>query len=289
MKTIYFILGQTATGKTARAALLAREIDGELINCDSRQVYRHLDIITGKSDNPPDIPMHMVDIVDPSLRYSAHEYAVSAKLIIDDIVVRGKSPIIVGGTGLYAYYLLHLNPDRATPEIPLDAGETNRIDSLPISELQHEIMEYDQHAVDTLNESDRSNPHRLGSLLKKLRNPHYKAPLSPTVTLESHTSLAITVLLYEKSEEMRSRITRRVEDRMKSGAIEECKQLLSAGYTPDMPGLKTLGYAQIYAYLNEQISLDEAQQTWVSKEIQYAKRQKTYMQKYFVDARFEMV
>ena len=119
---IHFILGQTATGKTARAVRLAHEIGGELVNCDSRQVYTGLDIITGKTDNPTDIPMHMVDLVDVSARYNAHEYAMRAREIIGDIIARGKSPIIIGGTGLYAHYLLHMKESLATscePEMKL--------------------------------------------------------------------------------------------------------------------------------------------------------------------------
>lgn len=288
MKTIYFLLGQTSTGKTARAAKLAREIDGELINCDSRQVYKHLNIITGKTDNPTDVPMHMIDIVDPSIRYSAHEYAVQTKEAIIDIIHRGKTPIIVGGTGLYAYYLLHLNPDHKTSAL-LDQKESERIDSLAIPELEQEITHHDPHALEKLNSSDRSNPHRLGSLLKKLMDPTYVSPLSPTMTLGDASTIKIAVLLHENPDVMRTRIALRVQNRVENGAVEECQQLLDKGYDSQMPGLQTLGYSQLFAHLRGEHSIEEAKGIWIDKEYQYARRQKVYLKKYISEATFEMV
>jgi len=288
LKTIYFVLGQTATGKTARAAKLARETNGELINCDSRQVYKHLNIITGKTDNPLDIPMHMVDLVDPSVRYSAHEYAVETKKVIDEMVGRGKTPIIIGGTGLYAYYLLHLNPDHKTSAL-LDQKESMRIDALDIYELEQEITQHDPRALEKLNPSDRANPHRLGSLLKKILDPDYVSPLFPTVTLADTSTIKATVLLHDNPEEMRARISNRVTSRIKNGAIEECQQLLNQGYTSEMPGLQTLGYAQIFSHLRGECTIEEAEGIWIDKEYQYARRQKLYLSKYISEATFERV
>ncbi len=288
MKTIYFILGQTSTGKTARTAKLAREVDGELINCDSRQVYKHLNIITGKTDNPTYVPMHMVDIVDPSVRYSAHEYAVETKKVIADLIRRNKTPIIVGGTGLYAYYLLHLNPDHKTSAL-LDQKESARIDALDIYELEKEITRLDPLAIEKLNSSDRANPHRLGSLLKKLMDPDYVSPLFPTVTLADTSTIKVTVLLHADPEVMQTRISDRVTSRIKNGAIEECQQLIAKGYTSDMPGLQTLGYAQLFSHLRGECSIEEASEVWMHKEYQYARRQKLYLKKYISEATFEMV
>lgn len=288
MKTIYFVLGQTATGKTARAAKLARETNGELINCDSRQVYKHLNIITGKTDNPTDVPMHMVDIVDPLIRYSAHEYSVETKKVISDLILRNITPIIVGGTGLYAYYLLHLNPNHKTSAL-LDQKECVRIDSLDIYELEKEITRQDPHALEKLNPSDRANPHRLGSLLKKILDPDYVSPLFPTVTLADSSTIKATVLLHDNPEEMRARISNRVTSRIKNGAIEECQQLLNQGYTSEMPGLQTLGYAQIFSHLRGECTIEEAEGVWIDKECQYARRQKRYLSKYIPEATFERV
>jgi len=288
LKTIYFVLGQTSTGKTARAAKLARELNGELINCDSRQVYKHLNIITGKTDNPTDVPMHMVDIVDTSVRYSAHEYAMETKRVISDLIHRNKTPIVVGGTGLYAYYLLHLNPDHKSSAL-LDQKESIRIDSLDMHKLEQEIPQHDPRALEKLNSSDRANPHRLGSLLKKLKDPTYVSPLSPTVTLGDHASIKISVLLHDDPDHMRARISDRVADRLENGAIEECQQLLSKGYSSDMPGLQTLGYAQIFAHLRGEYTIEEAKGIWIDKEYQYSRRQKLYLSKYISEATFERV
>ncbi len=286
---IHFILGQTATGKTARAVRLAREIDGELINCDSRQIYKELDIITGKTDNPTDIPMHMVDLVDVSARYSAHEYAMRAKEIIGDIIARGRSPIIVGGTGLYAHYLLHMKESLATSYEPEMKLPINTDEEGSVKDVQMKIGSINPTALANLNHSDRANPHRLLSLLAKLQNPSYVSPLDTRVTLLPDVPQRIQILLHESPGATRDRLSLRVASRLAAGAVEECRHLLARGYTPEMPGLQTLGYAQLFAYLSGALSLEDATQQWSAAEYQYAKRQKTYFKKYFPTAEIVQV
>ena len=296
---IHFILGQTATGKTARAVRLAHEIDGELINCDSRQIYKGLDIITGKSDNPTDMPMHLVDVAEVTRRYSAHEYAVKAKQIIGDILARGKSPIIVGGTGLYAHYLLHMKESLATSCVLQAARceqseqglstQTAQLSAGSVEDMQMKIGSVDPTALANLNNSDRSNPHRLLSLLAKLQNPSYVPPLSDLTTLFPDVQKSITVLLHDSPMTARDRLSARVATRLAQGAIEECQGLLKRGHTPDMPGLQTLGYTQLFAYLNGDLLLEEATDQWLAAECKYAKRQKTYFKKYFPTAEIVQV
>lgn len=305
MNMIHFILGQTATGKTARAVRLAHEIDGELINCDSRQIYKELNIITGKTDNPPDIPTHLVDIADISQRYSAHEYALQARAVIADILARGKSPIIVGGTGLYAHYLLHVKESIVTSyklqatkcvQSERDVATQTALTGLTaelsarnqlvgsVQELQQEIYSIDPAALTKLNQSDRANPHRLLSLLHKLQNPTYVPPLSDQVTLFPDVPKSITVLLHSSTTVTHDRLSARVASRLAQGAVEECQTLLTRGYTPDMSGLQALGYTQLFAYLNGDLPIKRATEQWLVAEYQYAKRQKTYFKKYFPTA-----
>lgn len=286
---IHFILGQTATGKTARAVRLAHEIDGELVNCDSRQIYKGLDIITGKSDNPTDIPMHLVDVAEVSQRYSAHGYAVKAKQIIGDILARGKSPIIVGGTGLYAHYLLHVKESIATSCEPETKLPINTDETVSVEDMQMKIGSVDPTALANLNKSDRANPHRLLSLLHKLQNPSYVPPLSDLTTLFPDVQKSTTVLLHDSPMTARDRLSARVATRLAQGAIEECQGLLKRGHTPDMPGLQTLGYTQLFAYLNGDLLLEEATDQWLAAECKYAKRQKTYFKKYFPTAEIVQV
>lgn len=286
---IHFILGQTATGKTARAVRLAHEIDGELVNCDSRQIYKGLDIITGKSDNPTDIPMHLVDVAEVSQRYSAHGYAVKAKQIIGDILARGKSPIIVGGTGLYAHYLLHVKESIATSCEPETKLPINTDETVSVEDMQMKIGSVDPTALANLNKSDRANPHRLLSLLSKLQNPSYVSPLDTKVTLFPGVPHKIQILLHESPQATRDRLSLRVATRLAAGAIEECRHLLTQGYTPEMPGLQTLGYTQLFEYLSGTLSLEDATQQWSATEYQYAKRQKTYFKKYFPTAEIVQV
>jgi hypothetical protein len=140
-----------------------------------------------------------------------------------------------------------------------------------------------------LNNSDRSNPHRLLSLLAKLQNPSYISPLSPEVTLFTEVPHSIAILLHGSPMTARDRLSARVTTRLAQGAIEECQGLLKQGHTPDMPGLQTLGYTQLFAYLSGNLPLAEATDQWLTAECKYAKRQKTYFKKYFPTAEIILV
>ncbi len=283
--TLHLILGQTATGKTARASTLAREIGGELVNCDSRQIYRHLDIITGKTDNPRDIPLHLVDIVDPPERFSSVEYARRARLVIDDILSRGKVPIVVGGTGPYAHMLLHADLSSQENRSPSISPIDTKLNSYGVKDLQDMLYKLNANVFDSLNTSDKANPRRLVSAIMRARMKS-RAPIPST----KHTSIEVSctchtiILLHRDSQSLTRRITDRVHTRLDMGAIEECRLLRSRGYTAQDPGLATIGYQSLFAFLDGSGTIQTMIDDWIVKERQYAKRQKTYLLKYFSDA-----
>jgi tRNA dimethylallyltransferase len=181
---IIIITGQTATGKTQLALNYAKKYDGELINCDSRQVYKYLDIITGKdlTDNTfhkkytlhhltighynlqtthyqlPTIPIWLYDIVDPKDNFSSFDFQLCAIEVLKDIISRGKTPIIVGGTYFYLKHLLYHNQgENIMPNWQLRGDLENK----SVEELQHLLQQYDQELFDEMNDSDRQNPRRL--------------------------------------------------------------------------------------------------------------------------------
>ncbi|MBP6993865.1 tRNA (adenosine(37)-N6)-dimethylallyltransferase MiaA [Candidatus Woesebacteria bacterium] len=285
---IYFILGQTATGKTARAVGLARENSGELVNCDSRQIYQGLDIITGKTDNPVDIPMHLVDVREPDVSYSAYDFAKEATQHIQEIISRYKTPIIVGGTGLYARVLLHADPNvQELIELsPVDSGLNN----LTVDELQQKLITLNSSLFAKLTPSDKLNPRRLIRAIQKIEHGHTNLiALDSPNTIKNQHNVNITILLHENQEILRSRISTRVDERLSLGAVDECKALLAAGYKQTDPGLATLGYQSIFRYLEGQSSFEAMRSEWITKECQYAKRQKTYLLKYFEEAHIHSV
>src|SRR3989344_2195942 len=150
------ITGQTATGKSKLAYEMAKKHHGELINFDSRQVYKHLDIITGKTIFP-DIRTHLLDIVDPKEQFSSFDFVSLAHPLITKLVKKRITPILVGGTYLYLKHLLY----GIDTQIPADWGLRDKLNKKTVLELQKILHKINPQVFDKLNQSDRSNPHRL--------------------------------------------------------------------------------------------------------------------------------
>lgn len=291
---LFFILGQTATGKTAKATKLAKEVDGVLVNCDSRQIYIGLDVITGKTDNPTDVPMHVVNIVDPHESFSAFDFARQGIVAIQEITARGKVPIVVGGTGNYARMLLHLNPSnpslcrRETFEPmtshPFDELRVTRkqYEGYPKRDLQQKLMRLDMRVYKSLTPSDKENPRRLIRAIQRVENKTGELLDSDSPNaLSNQFEVNISILLHANDELLLSRLMRRVESRLALGAIGECECLLKAGYSRTDPGLATIGYQSVFRFLAGEIGYDTMKAEWVMKERQYSRRQKTFLLKYF--------
>ena len=276
MNKLLIVCGPTATGKTALAIDLARRFNGELISADSRQVYRGMDIGTGKDifrrskikdqrskikiENqtyeliPYDmdgIPLWMVDVVNPDEEFSVAHYQYLATCVIKDIRKRGKLPIIVGGTGLYITSLL--SPIE-TSHIPQNKELRKTLERYSLEELQMKLKKDDPLVWDLMNQSDRQNPRRL---VRKIEIAEYYChpgldPGSHPIQRrqdscfrrndinEDRLIIGLTApypVLYE-------RIDERVEKRVKQGIIEEVTTLLKKGYSWDLPSMNTFGYKE---------------------------------------------
>lgn len=315
---IYILFGQTATGKTAKALELAKEHDGEIVNFDSRQVYQKLTIVTGK-----DIPKNskfqiadikdqkskikninqaigyydfttriwLYDIVDPKQLFSSADYVACAELVLTDIVRRGKSPILVGGTGYYLYHLLY---DVPKIDVPQDWSFRNGLSHKTVEELQSLLIEKDKETYATMNESDRFNPRRLirrleilefgGALVAKPTTPTLLCRLcNPRGWQMDNLKIKPIPFFHSDSKDKETKIRNRVISRIEQGAIEETQTLLASGYTVDDPGLNAIGYRQIADYLTDKITKEQMIEQWITKEMQYSKRQKTFFTKLFPD------
>jgi len=276
VKRLFVITGQTASGKTKLALKLKKQENGVLINCDSRQIYKHLDIITGKDIK--DILLY--DIVDPKYYFSSFDYAQTAIQQIKKVINDNKTPIIVGGTYLYIKHLLY---NIETENIKPDWKLRKQLNKYLLKDLQNKLKEINIKLFNNLNQSDRNNPRRL---IRKIEIAKYEKAIKlnkeGSFTYKpffKNIKIEFIGLRFKKKQDLVSAIEKRVEKRLKQGAIKEVKELLNKGYSNKDPGIQTIGYKQIIEYLKGNISKTNAIEQWILKEIQYAKRQYTFMKK----------
>jgi len=264
MNRLLIISGPTATGKTALAIKLARLFNSELISADSRQIYRGMNIGTGK-DHPKDTSIHLINIINPDQSFSVAQYRQLAIAEIKDIHSRGKLPIIVGGSGQYIDSIV--NPQSTFSVKP------NKFLRLILNKLSVNILQYiykllDKLAFEKLNNSDQNNPHRL---IRKIEiKLSFKSPLSKG-DLEGLTFLHIS--LPAPNPYLYSQIDKRVKKRLDLGLINEIKCLLKT-YSWSDPGLNALAYQEFKTGFN-QINIDR----WRFHEHALARRQKTWFKK----------
>jgi tRNA dimethylallyltransferase len=274
---IIIITGQTATGKTKLALQFALQTNGVLINCDSRQVYKHLDIITGKDIKN----IYLIDIVDPKKYFSSFDYVQKATPFIQTLLSKDKTPIIVGGTYLYLCHLLYgIETDSIKPNWNL----RKQLEKKSVKELQKELCTSNIRIFEAMNQSDQNNPRRLirkieiaqNNLELGIKNYEFK---KRTKSLFQINKIKFIGLKHKNREELVDRIQKRVQKRLRQGAIQEVQNLLKKGYFETDPGMQTIGYKQIIQFLKGTVSKEQAIQEWITKEIQYAKRQYTFMKK----------
>ena len=275
---IVIITGPSATGKTSLALQYAEKYDGELVNFDSRQIYKKLDIITGKDiDN-----VWLYDIVDPKEYFSSFDYARHAITVIKDITDRKKVPILVGGTYLYLYHLLY---QVETENIPPNSELRKKLNAQTISKLQQKLQNVDASLFESLNESDKQNPQRLIRKIEIATSYRKKGTKVPTAMRFQYNDffkdkkIEFIGLSYKNRVDILRTIKERVDKRLQEGALDEVKSLLEQGYTEYDPGMKTIGYQQIIRYLKGETTKQQAIDEWTLKEFQYTKRQLTFMKK----------
>ncbi|MGB9707317.1 MAG: tRNA (adenosine(37)-N6)-dimethylallyltransferase [Microgenomates group bacterium] len=292
------ITGQTGTGKTKLAIVYSQKYNGEIINCDSRQVYQYLDIITGK-DIPPDsqnkfqivkklenlvigfYPINqtkiwLYDIVNPKINFSSYEWVKCASFVINQIFEQKKTPIIVGGT---YFYLKHLLYGFETENIPPNSDLRQNLTKKSVFQLQKILENLNKTAFNNLNQSDKNNPHRL---IRKIEIELWKKKNKQTMVKLTRAPIKFQKFIglrFKDKENLKKAITERVNQRLKKGAIDEVKRLIKMGFTEKDPGLNTIGYKEIFSYVKGKINYEEAIKKWVQSEIKYTKRQLTFMKK----------
>lgn len=266
------IVGATASGKTAYSIELAKQIDGEIISADSRLVYKGFDIGTAKP-TPKEmdgVSHYMIDIVEPEFDYSAGLYKKEATAIIEKILSKGKTPIIVGGTGLYIDILLK-NFD--LPEIEANKQLRLELNKLSKTELFEKLEGLDKNAASSIDPNDRKKVIRAIEIITKTG----KSLDSSRGINESKYDIEWIGKNFERKI-LYERINKRVDMMVEEGLLTETKQLLEKhGRIPNL--VNTIGYREIIGYLDNLYSLEDALELLKKNTRNYAKRQLTWFRK----------
>lgn len=269
---VLIISGPTATGKTSLAIKIAKKLNGELISADSRQIYRGMDIGTGK-DHPKNIKISLVDIIYPNQTFSVADFQKLAFQKIKSIHRKNKLPIIVGGTGFYIDSLVNQN----TQTFSIKPNNYLRfiLNKLPTNIIKFIYKSLDKKSFQQLNNSEQNNPHRL---IRKIEIKLFKNNF-PNYQKENKKNFSILHLsLIAPKEYLYQQIDKRVDQRLKLGLLEEIRKLL-INYSWPSPGLNTLAYKEFKNYFNHQEDLDNAISRWKYDEHAYARRQLTWFKK----------
>ena len=271
MKTqVLFILGPTAVGKTAVSVEIAKLFDGEIISCDSVQIFRGLDIGSAKvmEEEKQGIPHHLIDIKEPTETFTSFQFVEEMKKKITEITSRGKLPIVVGGTSLYVKSLI-LNYNFGG--VGVDEEFRDKLNKLLEEKGLESLYERLSSEDKTLAENiDRHNPQRV---IRALEISHFKGEKK---TSESEIDALVFALTLDRKT-LYERINKRVDIMLKNGLIEEVKSLKDAGVTRDCQSMKAIGYKEVYAYLDGEISYDEMAELIKKHSRNYAKRQLTFL------------
>ena len=276
---VIVICGPTASGKTALSIELAKKIDGEIISCDSMQIYKDMNIGTAKvaKEEMQGIRHYMIDFVSPDTRYSVADYKNDAEKAIETIINKGKIPIIVGGTGLYVDSLIY---GIEYPEIKFDEEYRKRLekeaDEKGLEFLYNKAKEIDKQAMQKISPNDKKR------IIRVLEIYHATGKTKTEQEIESRKK----EIKYEykvfainmNREKLYERINIRVDKMIENGLIEEVENLKKK-YDHFPTAMQGLGYKEVVEYLQNQITRDEMIEKIKQESRRYAKRQLTWFRK----------
>ncbi len=273
---IVIVLGPTASGKTELAIRLAESFDGEIVNADSMQVYRGMDIGTAKPslEERRRIPHHLIDIVDPDEDFSASDFRREASRAIADIHGRGKRAIVVGGTGLYIKALLKGLVDSPSGEETIRRELEETAERLGGAELLRRLAEVDPETAGRLHPNDRVRIIRALEVYLQTGRPISRFREEHDFAGDYYDSLKLGIAV-ERGELYR-RIEERVDRMMAEGFPEEVRGLLARGYTAQLKPFRAIGYKEMCVHLSGACTLEEAVRLIKRDTRRYAKRQMTW-------------
>ena len=277
---IICVAGPTASGKTSLAVALAKELDGEVVSCDSMQIYRYMDIGTAKPtrEEMQGIPHHMLDVADPNEEFSVSRYCEMASPIIDDILTRGKFAIVAGGTGLYMDALIRGNAFAPCPSTGMREKLEAQADAQGMQAMLDLLTSIDPQAAAKLHLADRKR------ILRALE-VYYETGY--TITAHNLKTQAIPpkydALWFGLEDadraDLYSRIDRRVLDMIDAGLIDEINGLLGRGISEKATAMQAIGYKEFLDSLAERCSIEDAIARVQQASRHYAKRQLTWFRR----------
>ena len=278
MNNIICIAGPTASGKTALAVELAKELNGEVVSCDSMYVYRSMDIGTAKPtmEERQGIVHHMIDVCAPDEDFSVSRYCCLAAPIVDDIVARGKTAIIAGGTGLYMDSLIKGNDFAPFPSTGVRERLEAECDRVGMDAMMEHLRSIDPDAAERIHDRKR---------MVRALEVYYET--GETITAHNLRTQAIPPrysplwlgLDFEDREALYRRIDSRVDIMLQQGLIEEIRGLLATGISPKCTAMQAIGYKEFVAALDGQCSVADAAEDVRKSSRHYAKRQLTWFRR----------
>ena len=280
MNNIICIAGPTASGKTALAVELAKELNGEVVSCDSMQVYRRMDIGTAKptKEEMQGIVHHMIDVAEPDEDFSVSRYCAMASPIVDDILARGKTAIIAGGTGLYMDSLIKGNAFAPFPSTGVREKLEAQADAEGMEAMLSRLTSIDPEAASRLHLSDRK---------RIIRALEVYLETGETITAHNRKTQAIPPrytplwlgLDFAERSELYRRIDLRVGIMLKQGLVKEIQDLLASGIPAKCTAMQAIGYKEFVAVLSGQGTIGEAADEVRKSSRHYAKRQLTWFRR----------
>lgn len=294
MKKVLVIVGPTAVGKTSLGVNLATKLNGAIISADSVQVYKSLNIISGK-DLPQNarfekksnlnsekynigfykfnkILVFLLDVVLPFYNFSVSDFVKAANPVLNFIQKQNKLPVVVGGTGFYINGLFN---SIETINVARNEDLRKKLENKNVAELQKILIQKDKKKFDSMNNSDRNNPQRLVRAIEVSQ----VARRSSHVAAQRRKHDVLFIGLKCDRRELKKRIDSRVEERLENGALKEAKKLFKNYQSFSSPVKNANGYRQLFEYFKKEISFEEALQKWKRSEYLHAKNQMTWFLK----------
>jgi tRNA dimethylallyltransferase len=269
MSSLLVITGPTASGKTGRAVDVARAIGGEIISADSRQIYRGMDLGTGKDlDEYGDVPYHLIDIAPAGYKYNLYEYLRDYRKAYDDIVGRGAFPILAGGTGLYVEAVLN---GLQLPEVPENKPLRESLADKSLPELAEMLAKMKRLHNDTDIDTAKRAIRAIEIETYYLEHPDAARQATPHPIKD-----AVIVGVDVSREVRRERITKRLRARLDAGMVDEVRRLIDSGINPDDLIYYGLEYKFLTQYVIGQLSYEEMFKGLEIAIHQFAKRQMTW-------------
>lgn len=271
---VLVLTGPTASGKTPVSIQLSRILDMEIISADSRQLYKHLDIGTAKpsKEELTAVPHHFIDIRSPEQDFNAGDFGKAARTVVDDIIKRKKTPVVVGGAGLYIRALIDGLFDAPSRDPGLRKKLEDEMKQEGSEALYQRLQEVDPKAAATM---DAKKPRRIIRALEV-----HQLTGMPISRLQQNTDPlphpVIMAGLQWDRKSLYSRIERRVDQMLEAGLLKEAENILAMGYDPSLNSLQTVGYKEAFQYLRGEMAYDLMVGLMKQNTRRYAKRQMTW-------------